>query len=329
MKINFLNFSDPKQNRYFLLTGSEIALKQDALTKILDALNNQGFIQKISLNQDEVDQAEEIISRNSEGSLFQENLIIYMKHTSGKFPESIKLLLEQNFLYNSTNIAIIIESSIEKTPTSGTWIRNLDKYGLIINCKKLKQDEEKLWLMRQLDFLPKNLLPLFGASIFQNNEKDLLNQKNEVNLLKLLFLNEKDHESNTTDHITFHSGLSAFEIEDMIINRDYKKAVETINYLKESSDQNSAPIIWIIAKIINSCLETLQSSNKRSTLKKNGVWPLKVNSYLALIKNSKTTDFLELNQELLKVDLMNKGILKPNPWEQIEKIILKLQGATS
>ena len=69
---------DPKQKRFFLLTGSELALKQDALTKILDALNNQGFIQKISLNQDEVDQAEEIISRNSEGSLFQENLIIYM-----------------------------------------------------------------------------------------------------------------------------------------------------------------------------------------------------------------------------------------------------------
>ena len=66
-----------------------------------------------------------------------------------------------------------------------------------------------------------------------------------------------------------------------------------------------------------------------STLKKNGVWPSKINSYLALIKNSKTTDFLELNQELLKVDLMNKGILKPNPWEQIEKIILKLKGATS
>jgi len=78
LEINFLNFSDPKQNRYFLLTGGEIALKQDALTKILDTLNNQGFIQKISLNQDEVDQAEEIISRNSESSLFQENLIIYM-----------------------------------------------------------------------------------------------------------------------------------------------------------------------------------------------------------------------------------------------------------
>ena len=93
-------------------------------------------------------------------------------------------------IFKSSNIALIIESSIEKTPVSGTWIKSFDSFGLIINCSKLKVMEEKIWLKRQLDFLPKDLLPVFGGSIFQNNEANLLGQKNEVALLKLLFLSK-------------------------------------------------------------------------------------------------------------------------------------------
>ena len=86
--------------------------------------------------------------------------------------------------------------------------------------------EEKIWLKRQLSFLPKELLPKFGGSIFQNNEATLLGQKNEVSFLKLLFLNKDDFSEEKTDHIIFGSGISVFELEDLLINRDFKKALE-------------------------------------------------------------------------------------------------------
>ena len=228
MKVNFINFSDPKDHKFFLLTGGEFVLKLDAIDMILQKLANNDFTEKVSISQDELDTIQEIVSRNLSGSLFQENLIIHIKHTSGKFPEKIKSLLEDGQIFKSSNIALIIESSIEKTPPSGSWISNFDSFGLIINCSKLKVMEEKIWLKRQLDFLPKDLLPIFGGSIFQNNEANLLGQKNEVALLKLLFLNEDIiHESNT-DHMIFGSGISAFELEDLLIERNFKQALKTI-----------------------------------------------------------------------------------------------------
>ena len=202
MKVNFLNFSNPQDHRYFLLTGNELILKEDAVNTILHDLKNNGFKEKVSIYQDDLDRAQEIISRNLGGSLFQENLIVHIKHTSGKFPEKIKLILDNNEIFQSSNIALIIESSIEKTPATGTWIKSFDAHGLIINCNKLKLVEEKIWLKRQLDFLPKDLLPIFGGSIFQNNESNLLGQKNEVALLKLLFLGQEG-ENLKTDHIIF------------------------------------------------------------------------------------------------------------------------------
>ena len=329
MKVNFINFSDPKDNKCFLITGGELILKQEVVEIILVKLKSAGFNEKVSISQDELERMQEIASRNMGGSLFQENLILHIKHTSGKFPEKIKLFLEDAEIFNSPNIALIVESSIEKTPASGTWIKNFDANGLIINCSKLKIMEEKIWLKRQLNFLPKDLLPIFGSSIFQNNEANLMGQKNEVSLLKLLFLNQDKMSEAKTDHIIFGSGISAFELEDLLLNRDFKKALKTINFMKEHDRQNSAPIIWIIAKVINSCLESLKSSNKKSALINSGVWSSKINLYLNLIKKATAKEFLSLNEEILKVDLINKGLMRAETWEQIERVILKLQDATS
>ena len=328
MKVNFLNFTDPKDHKFFLLTGGELILKQDAVERILNNLQNHGFNEKVSIFQDDLDQLEEIVSRNIGGSLFQENLILHIKHSSGKFPEKIKSLLEDSNIFKSSNIALIVESSIEKIP-SGAWIKNFDTHGLIINCSKLKIIEEKMWLKRQLSFLPKDLLPIFGGSIFQNNEANLLGQKNEVALLKLLFLSQDESGEANTDHIIFGSGISAFELEDLLINRDFKKALITINFMREHDRQNSAPIIWIIAKVINSCLESLKASNKKSALVNSGVWSSKINLYLNLIKQARVKEFLGLNEEILKIDLINKGLMKADTWEQTERVILRLKDATA
>ena len=329
MKVNFLNFTDPKDHQYFLLTGGEFILKQEVVERILNNLENNGFNEKVSISQDDLDKLEEIVSRNIGGSLFQENLILHIKHSSGKFPEKIKSLLEDNNTFKSSNIALIVESSIEKTPASGAWIKNFDTHGLIVNCSKLKIMEEKIWLKRQLSFLPKDLLPIFGGSISQNNEANLLGQKNEVALLKLLFLSQDESTEANTDHIIFGSGISAFELEDLLINRNFKKALMTINFMREYDRQNSAPIIWIIAKVINSCIESLKSSNKKSALINSGVWSSKVNLYLNLIKQAKVNEFQSLNDEILKIDLINKGLIKADSWEQIERVILRLQDATA
>ena len=328
MKVNCLNFSSSNKYRHFFLHGDELILKQDIADRILKSLKADGFNDKVSLHQDELDQVEDIVMRNAGGSLFQEKLILHVKHSSGKFPEKIKTMLESNHIYSSENLALIIESSIDKTPASGIWIKNIDDQGLIVECRTLKTAQEKLWLKRQLEFLPENLLPMFGGSIFQNNEGNLLGQMNEVRLLKLLFEGEQDVSSIGTTNIVFHSGLSAFELEDVIIERNFEKVLRTINFLKEHDQQNSAPLIWMIAKIINSCLESAQATNKKSALINSGVWSSKIGSYLNLIKNGTTSDFSKLSEEMLKLDLINKGIIKSNVWEQIEQIILQLKDAT-
>ena len=71
-------------------------------------------------------------------------------------------------------------------------------------------------------------------------------------------------------------GDVAFELEDVIIDRKFEKVLQTIKFLKEHDSQNSAPLIWMIAKIINSCLESSQDTHQKSALIKNGVGSSKI-----------------------------------------------------
>ena len=50
---------------------------------------------------------------------------------------------------------------------------------------------------------------------------------------------------------------------------------------------------------------------------------------LAAENKAKAKEFLSLNKEILKIDLINKGLMKAETWEQIERVILKLQDATA
>mgnify|MGYP006250584619 FL=1 len=73
----------------------------------------------------------------------------------------------------------------------------------------------------------------------------------------------------------------------------------------------------------------MKATNKKSALIKSGVWSSKIGLYLEFIKQAKTKEFFRLNEEMLKIDLINKGLMKAETWEQIDRVILKLQDVTA
>ena len=63
----------------------------------------------------------------------------------------------------------------------------MDEKALIIQCKKLKSFEEKIWLKHQLDFVHEKDKPTLIQNISEMNSGNLVAQQNEVKVLKLLY----------------------------------------------------------------------------------------------------------------------------------------------
>ena len=59
------------------------------------------------------------------------------------------------------------------------------------------------------------------------------------------------------------------------------------------------------------------------------MWSSKISNYLNFVKQADSKVFLSLNEEILTIDLINKGLMKAETWEQIERVVLRLQDATA
>ena len=106
---------------------------------------------------DGFDNLEEEILKLSGGSLFQEKLIIKIKHLEGRFPEILKKLIEEEKFNTNDQNVFIIESAQSKLNKSTKWVKAPTQTLEIINCNKLNIYEEKLWLKTNFHFYQKNI----------------------------------------------------------------------------------------------------------------------------------------------------------------------------
>ena len=102
-------------------------------------MKSEGFSEKKIVSNEDYSDINKIIYENASGSLFGSKIIIEINHIKGKMPKEIRDIFEIKDIQKFDNIAIIIKSSIEKINKSSNWVKKIDKFSLIIECKKLKQ----------------------------------------------------------------------------------------------------------------------------------------------------------------------------------------------
>ena len=253
--------------------------------------------------------------------MFGSKTLIEISHTKGKIDNYIQSLIEIPDINSMENIAIIIDSRLDKINKRLKWFKAIDEVGLIIDCQKLKSFEEKIWLKKQLNFLDDKKRPEAIERISALNSGNLVAQQNEVNLLKLISTNNHDMQ---IDYVDDNAEFVPFELEDMILKRNPSEALRIIQSIKEHDDHYAALLVWVLGKIINNAVAALQSSRPDAALLKLGVWNNKVSDYKKLMQSFKLKRLIGFQKKIFELDLSNKGINKTNFWERLSDLVLEL-----
>ena len=169
----------------FFIYGSEVVLRNNAKDDVKGHLNKKGFFEKRTITKENFDQIENIIIESSGGSLFGSKIIIDIHHDQGKLPENIAKIFEIPNIDSNEHVALIINSHNEKLNKNTKLYKTIDKFSLIIECRKLKSFEEKIWLKNQLNFIADKHKHDFVSNIYEMNIGNLVAQQNEVNILTL------------------------------------------------------------------------------------------------------------------------------------------------
>ena len=310
-----------KSPNIFFLYGPEVVLRNNSKDILKKYLNTIGFHEKRLITKEHFDQIEQTIIESSSGSLFGSKLIIDIHHDQGRIPEQITRIFEINSIDNNENIAIIINSHNEKLNSSNKWVKKMDQLALIVECKKLKSFEEKIWLKNQLKFVDEDDKKSFIENIYEMNIGNLVAQQNEIDILKLIYKNGMKasgiFENDSAEFLPF-------DLEDEIIALNTSHALRIVNSIKESEAHYAPLLVWIIGKIINNSTAAKQNSSAQSSLQKSGVWSNKMSSYINFIKIHSLQKLVSLQKNIYELDLTSKGLNKRNFWDDIDNLIIKM-----
>jgi len=310
-----------KSPNVFFLYGSEVVLRNNSKDTLKKYLHTKGFYERRIITKEHFDQIEQTIIESSNGSLFSSKLIIDIYHDQGKIPDQIIKIFELDNISNNENIAIIINSHNEKLNNANKWVKKMDQYALIVECKKLKSFEEKIWLKNQLEFINEADKKKFIQNIYEMNIGNLVAQQNEVDILRLIYKNGMEASG---IFINDSAEFIPFELEDEIIAFNTNRALRIINTIKESEAHYAPLLVWIIGKVINNSTAAKQNSNPQSSLQKSGVWSNKISSYINFMKVHSLQKLIDLQKNIYELDLTTKGLNKRNFWNDIDNIIIKM-----
>ena len=310
-----------KSPNIFFLYGTEVVLRNDTKDILKKHLYKTGFHERKLITKEHFDEIEQVIIESSSGSLFGSKLIIDIHHDQGKIPDQIIKIFEIDNIGNNTNVAIIINSHNEKLNSSTKWVKKMDQHALIVECKKLKSFEEKIWLKNQLGFVDDTDMKSFIENIYEMNIGNLVAQQNEVDILKLIYKSGMKasgiFENDSAEFIPF-------ELEDEIVALNTSHALRIIKSIKESEAHYAPLLVWIIGKIINNSTSAKQNSNPQLSLQKTGVWSNKISLYINFIKIHSLQKLIGLQKNIYELDLTSKGLNKRNFWDDIDNIIIKM-----
>ncbi|NCX30536.1 MAG: DNA-directed DNA polymerase, partial [Proteobacteria bacterium] len=232
-----------------------------------------------------------------------------------------KRYIPLNNISKNQNIALIINSHNEKLNSSTKWVKSMDKVALIVECKKLKSYEEKIWLKHQLDFVNEEDKKFLVQKIYEMNIGNLVAQQNEINVLKLLY---KEDINLSSSMVNDNAEFEPFELEDALINLDTKHALRITSTIKESEAHYGPLLVWIIGKIVNNSTIAKQNNNPKASLEKSGIWSSKISNYMKFIKYHPINKLISLQKNVYELDMSSKGLGKKSFWDSLDRMIINL-----
>ena len=101
-----------------------------------------------------------------------------------------------------------------------------------------------------------------GSAIHNNFTGNLLMQKNEVSILKLV---EDEKIEETIKNYSAMQNHEIFDLENAIICTDFDRARKIINSIRNNNSSVPPLVSWILSKVISSCYG-IKSSNGKPNL---------------------------------------------------------------
>ena len=224
-------------------------------------------------------------------------------------------VLSEYALNPMMSTVLIINYKYKRLDKRKKLFKNIQKFGIILDCKKMYENKIPIWIT---DVLKKDSYTIDYKSSFILTEylgNDLNKINNQLNKLKILCSKEKIIDSKLIEkNIGISKEYNVFELRNAIGQKNFKKSIEISNYL--SSNTSKHPVQLILSSIFNyfiqifqlHCINNKSESNISKVL---GINPYFVNEYVNASKKYSMKNISIIISLINECDLKSKGVGVP------------------
>jgi len=208
------------------------------------------------------------------------------------------------------------------------WFKAIEQTGLVVQCWPVPVEKLALWLQQRFKKRDMDADNEVLAYISQHVEGNLLAADQEIEKLYLLLGPGKITYADVAEAVTSQSRFSVFELVDVLLGGNTKRAIKVIVGLKA---EGVVPVVvnWALAKDIRLLAKVAQdTSSVDFNLKRSGVWQSRIALFKSCLSRHNQRSFQLMLKRCAYIDIASKGLVDANVWDEIETLCVRLAGTT-
>jgi len=313
----------------YMVSGDEPLQQMESLDMIRSFLREQDYAEREVLDVDAQFDWQQLMDEAANMSLFAARRIVELRLPSAKPGRQGSQILKDYLSRPPEDTVLIVNAGkVDGSAKKSAWFKAIEQNGLIVQCWPVPVERLAGWLQQRFKLRDMDADNEVLIYISQHVEGNLLAADQEIEKLYLLLGPGKITYADVAEAVTSQSRFSVFELVDVLLNGNTKRAIKVIAGLKA---EGVVPVVvnWALAKDIRLLAKVaLDSSSANFTLKRSGVWQSRISLFKSCLSRHHPKSFQMMLKRCAYIDAASKGLLESNVWDDIESLCVRLSSST-
>ena len=312
--------------------GAETLLVEECLDGLRHFLLKQGYDERLRYTAEPGFDWNQLAQQSQSISLFAEKKIIELRIPTGKPGDAggKALMAYAEMSTNVDTILIVISGEIEKRAQKTKWFKQLESGSVVVEIPTIPGGQLGQWIEKRMRDRKLDFDPDVVSRLAYHVEGNLLAAAQEIDLLKLLYLDKRITVDMTESVIADHARFNVYAFVDACLAGSIHRSIRILESLRR---EQAEPIIilWALTRdtrsLCNLMLAARRGANPQSQFQRYGIWGNRGALMTSAMKRLSLAQCARLLKRLGRADLMAKGradFERQDIWGEIEGIALGL-----
>lgn len=295
---------------------------------------DQGFSERLVLDQSESDIANRVLSELETLSLFAERTLVELRLSKTTLDQPLKTVIEQ-WIQNSPHDKRLLISGpkLGKSETSAAWYKLLETSNTLIEANHIPSYQFAKWLDSELKVCRIELDSDAKVAVQEYTHGNLLAAKQVIERLKLIEPDLIDGSSlplaKVLEVVTQSAKYTVYDLLDLALKGDLPRLNRTTDLLKAEGVE-SMTALWAISRELDILLQIRyridQGESANQAISSLRVWRSREGLVHDAVNRLSLTQLRKLLALCHDTDRSIKGATQEPAWSMIKDLLLGLAG---